>query len=658
MTFARSAPAACGVLLLAIALAQEATAQARRQTARRERVAAGSVDPVSVRAEYASALLQARRYPEAAGEYRRLLRQRPGNFDWRLNYARALAWGGAYREAEVELKALSARAPRNVAVEELLRSARANLEPSSREARAWVAERPTYTPYRLALARAYVRERRARSAFSHFDAVLARQPSVALFAEAGDARAAGGDRRGAVDLYRRAIERAPTDAAMRRSYASALAANRQYAAAIEQYTLLLDERPDPRLLIERADVRRRSGDETGAEADLNASLALRPTPEAYVALGDMYRWRGQFKRARTAYEEATALRPNDARSASRLALLTREQRPGFGYASAIDEQRGVTAAGRATADNTGFVYVAAGGRVGYALGEGTVLGVGVEPRVVYDASPGGSSQAGESTQRIVGAAATAGLGFTYHGEETDTRITGRGGFAAHSPGDAIPVLAGSAVVTYRGSWSLSLEGTEGPAYDNVMALAIGDDPALFPVGGSGGLLRSRTFAVGVAAPFGIADVGAEYESMWLSDGNMRSAFQGSVRVPLRAGLSLLYMGGSLTFAERSSVYWDPPEYQTHALGLELGARSDEGVAFTARVLPGVARAVEGLTFGDPDRVGSTEPGAARFVGQLAASADLSVRRPRWETALGAAFGTGRAGGYRRFDGHLRVRYIP
>jgi hypothetical protein len=146
--------------------------------------------------------------------------------------------------------------------------------------------------------------------------------------------------------------------------------------------------------------------------------------------------------------------------------------------------------------------------------------------------------------------------------------------------------------------------------------------------------------------------------MWLDDGNTRSAFQASVRLPLGRGLSLLYSGGAVGFTERSTLYWDPQEYVSHALGLEFGVRTDEGVAFAARVLPGIGRAVQGLTSGDPGRFDETEPGAARFVGHVAAGADLSFRRRHWETAVGAAFGTGRSGGYQRFDGNLRVRYIP
>jgi hypothetical protein len=222
----------------------------------------------------------------------------------------------------------------------------------------------------------------------------------------------------------------------------------------------------------------------------------------------------------------------------------------------------------------------------------------------------------------------------------------------------VPLLAGGTVVTYRGAWSLSVEGTNGPAYSSLMALALAEDLFDPDFGSSAAVLTAQTFAIGATMPFGIADLAAQHESMWLSDGNRRSVFQASVRVPLLSHLSLLYSGGSIGFAERSSLYWDPPGYVSHAVGLEAGVRSDEGLAFTARVLPGVARAVEGLTPGDPTQFGETESGVARFVGQLSASLDLTVRKRHWETALGAGFGTGRSGGYQRFDGSLLVRYIP
>ncbi|MFN2564516.1 MAG: tetratricopeptide repeat protein [Gemmatimonadaceae bacterium] len=651
-----------GLLLLALTLAvsNRLGGQAPRRSERRQRTSAGSVDPLAVRAEYASALIQARRYREAAAEYRRLLQQQPNNFEWRLNYARALAWSGAHRAAEVELRSLAARAPRNATVEELLRSVRESIEPTVREATAWVAERPGYTPYRLALARAYVRERRPRMAFRHFDIVVQRDPSPALLAEAADARAAAGDRAGAVDLYRRAVARAPSNVQLRQSYARTLAANRQYAAAIEQYDLLVASTSDVALLTERGEVQLRRGDTEAAERDLLASIARRPTRDAYLLLGDMYRWGGQFKGARDAYEKALALRPEERLLRRRLAQLTREERPGFGYASLLDEDLGVTVDGGATTDNAGFVYAASGARVGFPFGRGTVLGLGAEPRIVYERiARGVAGDSGDADVRLVGAAGSLGLAHTFHGEEVDARIAGRGGAVGHSSAPAVPLFAAGAVVTYRGAWSLSVEAAGGPAYDNLMAVGIADDPSLGPTSGSGvTLLTSQTFAVGVTVPFGVADLAAAHESMSLSDGNRRSVFQASVRVPLVSHLSLLYSASSLGFAERSALYWDPPRYLSHEAGLELGVRTDEGLALTARVLPGVGRAVEGLTPGDPTRFGETQPGVARYVGQLAASVDLSVRRRHWETAFAAEFGTGRSGGYRRFDGGFLVRYIP
>jgi len=639
------------MLLVSLLIAPAGGAQSPRQSARTDAMATTRVDPISVRAEYASTLLQARRYGEAAAEYRRLLAQQPGNFAWRLNYARALAWGGAYRDAEVELRSLAARARGNAVIEELLSSVRANFIPSLREARAWVAERPTHVPYQLALARAYVRDQRPRAAFAHFDVVLARQPSAAIYGEAADARVAGGDHRGAVILYRRALERAPTDHVLRRSYAAALAANRAYAAAIEQYTVLHQERPAPRLLTERAEVRRRTGDDAGAEQDLQASIALLPTPEAYLALGDLYRAREQFVRSRAAYVEALGLKPNDRQVTTRLSRLERLQRPAFGFLSSLDERPGVTIDGRLAADNAGFAYVAGGSRIGFDVGGGTVLGVGVEPRVVRGRTPFDPRAEVEESAQLGGTAITVGVTNAYHGEELDVRVGGRGGPVAHSAGSSVAQLAGSAIVTYRSAWSLSLEGRQSPAYVDLMAFAPDAERATFPE-------HARTFAAAASAPLGAADVGIGLERTSLSDGNARSVAQATVRVPVAPGLSLLYSGVSIGFAERSALYWDPSRYVAHALGLEVGARSDDGLALTARVLPGMGRAAEGLTAGDPRRPEPIEPGDARFVGQLAASLDLGVRRGPWRTALSAAYGTGRAGGYQRFDGALRIVYVP
>ena len=68
------------VLALLAALPATAAAQRRPQEARR------------IRAEYASVLLQSKKYDEAIVEYRRLVAAEPSRFEYRLGLARALAW--------------------------------------------------------------------------------------------------------------------------------------------------------------------------------------------------------------------------------------------------------------------------------------------------------------------------------------------------------------------------------------------------------------------------------------------------------------------------------------------------------------------------------------------------------------------------------------
>ncbi|HEU5183626.1 MAG TPA: tetratricopeptide repeat protein, partial [Gemmatimonadaceae bacterium] len=117
---------------------------------------------VALRSEYAQVLLNAQRWDEAATEYRWLLSRFPRSVDYRLGLARALAWKGVGRDAETELMQLPPEVRARSDVIALLRIARGAFEPTSEEARRWVAEDPDHDPYVLAHARALVRENRAR----------------------------------------------------------------------------------------------------------------------------------------------------------------------------------------------------------------------------------------------------------------------------------------------------------------------------------------------------------------------------------------------------------------------------------------------------------------------------------------------------------------
>jgi len=141
-------------LLALLVVASDASAQTSR---RRPRTASPSSSSSSVRAELAAVLLESGKYSDAAREYRSLLERDPRNYSYRLALARALAWGGSYREAERELTLLSRQRANDPDIDQLEQLVRPNLEPSSYEASRWVAERPYYPPYRVALARALVR---------------------------------------------------------------------------------------------------------------------------------------------------------------------------------------------------------------------------------------------------------------------------------------------------------------------------------------------------------------------------------------------------------------------------------------------------------------------------------------------------------------------
>ena len=160
-----------GLLLATNADAQRSSASARRTTR-----------ATAIRSELAAVLLQSKRYGEAAREYRALLEHHPQNHEYRLGLARALAWGRRLREAERELLALRTRRPGDPVVDTLLTSVRLGLSPSSGEAAGWLAERPGFVPYRRALARALVREKRYDDAFAHYDTLLAerRDPDILI----------------------------------------------------------------------------------------------------------------------------------------------------------------------------------------------------------------------------------------------------------------------------------------------------------------------------------------------------------------------------------------------------------------------------------------------------------------------------------------------
>lgn len=618
------------VLALLAALPATAAAQRRPQDARR------------IRAEYASVLLQSRKYEEAIVEYRRLVAAEPSRFEYRLGLARALAWSKRHRDAETELARLRALRPGNAEVEQLTRTVRAALDPSSGEARSWVAADPGHHPYRLQLARAYAREGRSRQAADQFDTILRAGVHEELAAEAAAANADAKRFATALPLYRRAMARAPSDTALRHDYARALWSAGDRPASLAQYDTLLLRFPSPAWLVERAKLRVAMRDHDGAERDLASAIAMRPTAEAYFVRGELRRWNGELGAARTEYERALQLAGND--SAGRairelIAMVERESRPSLGAAPDGDAVGWV---GRAelAADNTGFSYVTGGGRYGIPVGRLAAASIGFEQRRVA-ATHGPYNRESFGFGGDLGA--TLGLPFA--------RVSVRGGVLRHGGTADLGYGSAGAIGWWR-AWRASAEVRRELAYPHLMtARALATGVELESREAVDASIVATRQVYGLAGAVGVVDFGVVADIMELSDGNSRPAFTTTVRYPLSDAMSALYVASALRFEERSEFYWDPRQYTAHSLGVETSARRDRGLSYVGRVLTGFARTSEATLPTDELEAGVT----TRYAFHGTAEGELSYRASGWDVGLTSWYGRGRDGDYQRWGGSFRIR---
>jgi tetratricopeptide (TPR) repeat protein len=592
-----------------------------------------------IRAEYAGVLLQSKKYDEAIVEYRRLVSAEPDRFEYRMGLARALAWSKQHREAENELARLRALRPGHAEVEALTRTVRAALDPSSGEARSWVADDPAHVPYRIQLARAHAREGKSRQAADQFDTIFRRVARDDLAQEAAAANADAKRFATALPLYRRAIARAPLDTALRHDYARTLWLSGDRSASLGQYDTLLLRFPSPAWLIERAKLRVAMRDHDGAERDLASAVAMCPTAEAYFVRGELRRWKGQLGAARAEYERALQLAGNDSigrEMRDLIALIEREARPSLGAAPDGDAI-GWTGRAELAADNTGFSYLSAGGRYGIPIGRLAAASMGIEQRRVaatYDLytreSYGFSGDIG----------ATLGLPFA--------RLSARGGGLRHGGATEGGYGSVGAIAWWR-AWRASAEVKRELAYPHLMtARALATSGEIEPGEAVDASIMATRQVYGVAGAIGVVDFGIVADIMRLSDGNSRPAFTTTVRYPLGDAVSALYVASDLRFQQRSGFYWDPQHYSAHSLGIETSARRDRGLSYVARVLTGLARSTQSAVDSDLD-------GATRYALHATGEGELTYRASSWDAGLTSWYGRGRDGDYQRWGGSFRVR---
>ena len=595
----------------------------------------------SAHAELAGLLLSSEHYAEAAEEFGHLLARDRDNVSYRFGRARAFAWGNRSREAERELLWLATRLPGDTLVTQLLRSVRANIDPSPAEARRWVAGAPDWTPYRLALARALATAGQSGEAAAQFDTVIASGATVALLREAAGAHGTAGDSLGAARLFGRAVAMLPDDDSLLVDYARALAWSGDRDAAIREYGVLLARERTASRHLARGELYSLVGDLTSAEADLAASASLQPSYDALVQLGDVRRWRGEYRAARDAYQRALALRPGDPRTLAAMTALARDER--LYYASVPDADTGWVARGSYAEDNAGFLFLAAGVARGFSLGERTTLSVGAEQRRV--------------SQRAIGAPERYVYGWAAEGSltrrlTTTVSATARAGVARHAMTAATPT-GGISATWARSRAAVTAGVSQEMVYRSLMSLAAVAPTAQDMVSVRDTRpLTGRVASVSATIPAGLALVAMTAQRTALSDGNVRHEVNATVRVPITDHVAALYSGGEMGYSKRSALYWDPRRYRSHAVGVEVNMRGPIGTQVAVRALPGVGRAdelVPGATPGTFVRLPS------RNVMQIETGGEISWQRDNLSLSAELGYGRGREGGYQSLQGALRVR---
>jgi tetratricopeptide (TPR) repeat protein len=646
MTATRRRARPARLLLVALSLALPAAADAQRPRQAARPVAASRRE---VRAELAATLLNANRFDEAAAEYRRLLATDPGNRAYRLGLARALAWGDHPREAEREL--VRARDRQNASVvEPLLRSVRSAFDPTAAEATAWRRESPGYLPYRLALARALAREAPWR-AIAQYDtlrlAALAGADGIpdepALIREQADAYVAMGARPSAITVLGAGVDRAPRDTALRRSLAVALFDAGRADAARAQFDTLIAMGPTAAAYVGRANASLALGDTASGADDLARSIGVRPNYDAYYMLATLAREHEDFGNARLLYDRARRTAP-DAPSRGAITAagggLAREERPVVAFVPALGTDPGWSVTTQSATDNAGVSYLSMDARRVAALGAGFTADVDFGVRRIAQsgtlgapAATGSAVSVGAARQVIVGRAMFAGAA--------------HGGIVTH-PGLATFGRGSVSAGAWFDAWMLGVDVSREPAYEAlftpaVLALRGGPTPAL--------IANAATISTG--GPVGPMDVAGSWTRTWLSDGNFGQSLDAYARLPLTSvssHLNAVYQGNVVSYAEATSLYWDPVRYASHAVGPELAMRHAHGLSLAARVLAGLATSVERDTTARNALIRQSAL-------QLSTGGEASYRGAWWEGAAGIAYGRGRAGGYERLGATVTIRVL-
>ena len=510
-------------------------------------------------------------------------------------------------------------------------------EEAAREYRALLASDSTNAEWRLGLARAYAWSGRGRDAEREVRRLMVaagRDPVLIELLRVS--RAAIPEPSVAEASAWLADDRAWTP--YRRALIDALVRERRFADALPHVDTLIAANDDPALLFQRGQLLAWAGDLAGAERQMTLALVRREEASWHAALGDVRRWRGNWRGARSAYSRALALEPELMLAVAGLAALEREQR-----AAVVTLDGSGTTGWRSESawreDNAGFLLLATGLSYGASLGPATVVTLGVDQRRV-------SHRSHSDVERwITGWIADAALSHT----SGIITLDARAGISRHALAGTVPV-AELGIGAWLAPARLTATFTREPLYARLMStrsLVEWSNGELV----AAEMLEGRSIAATASVPVRDAELWIALERLLVSDGNERRSASLGARYAIAPDWTLLYSGGRLAFEERSSMYWDPRSYMSHALGAEYAWQPRPELSARARVLQGFGWTSEALEIAADSVIGFS----STRVPQLSMGGDVAWRRAPWDVAARLGYSRGRAGGYQSLEGTLTVR---
>jgi|GEM_PF-1932680 len=444
--------------------------------------------------------------------------------------------------------------------------------PSVERARRWVRERGGAME-NLALARAYLRERRPAASLSPYRAALRQGGADSLRLELASAALEADSPAVAAVALGEWLGRHPGDRATRLQRARALAWSRDYPAAAGEYARVLETRDDAVVRYELAEAQTWAGDSLAASANLERVVAADPrSARAWRLLGDLDRWAGRWSLSLARYERAREIDP----SLEGIDAAIAEDREGVRRLRAA-RLAGIPAAAarvEGMGDSEGFRWSSVEGSRQW-LRERDLATVAVRARL-EQVTASGPGDDGQGVMVAVDAA-----------RPLTPRLRAGASLGAEAiAGRVLPAAAAQLAYAAPQGVSAALRIVTEPAVRRTATLAAVE----------AGVVSSRVEA-SAAAPVGgmTVDGAASVERLGASvgsTGRMEASLAATrvVTPALRLSLSASGMttsGAAPTFEGRS-LYWSPRGYLQAQLGAALRRRLHERLELELRAAPGVA----------------------------------------------------------------------